>query len=278
MVDKINHKELAISRLATQFKESTNLISYIKALLLEADNLEQVFCDLLEKRWIDTAEGVQLDIIGAIVGQTREFVDAEIFDYFGFADNPQAQSFGSLGNPSTGGRFIFEGEPTTGLRLLTDEEYRLFIRARILRNSTSSTPEEIISQIRFLFNSPLVIYSEIDNFDFDAFENLFGFLGYPDAKSLGTLSDLESGGVFVGLNSYSLVPSYRISIGRRLGINEKSIVRDTDIIPKTAGVQVEYVTEFDSNRFFGFLGIPNSDGFGTLSNPELGGEFGNLIF
>lgn len=235
MADKINHKELAISRLATQFRESTNLINYIRALLIEADTLEQVFCDLLEKRWIDTAEGVQLDILGAIVGQSREFIDAEIFDYFGFADNPQAQSFGTVQDASVGGRFRLVDEVTTGIRQLSDDEYRLFIRARISRNTTSSTPEDIIAQIRYVFGSPLVLLSDGDTF-------------------------------------------YEVSIGKRLSLNEKSILSDTDIIPKTAGVQATYVTEFDTSNFFGFQGVPNSAGLGALTNPDQGGKFGNLIF
>lgn len=235
MIEKIDHKTLAVSRLATQFRDSTNLISYIRSLLLEANTLEQVFCDLLEKRWIDTAEGVQLDILGSIVGQNREFVDAEIFEYFGFADNPQAQSFGTLGDVGIGGRFIFVDEPTTGIRQLTDEEYRKFIKARISRNSTSSTPEDIITQISFIFDSPLVLFVDGDT-------------------------------------------KYEISIGRKLGLNEKSILLDTNIVPKTAGVQATYVTEFDTNNFFGFQGLPNSLGLGSVSNPSQGGKLGNLIF
>lgn len=234
MVDKIDHIERGIGRLATQFKSSENLINYIKSLLSEANTLEQVFCDLLDKRWLDTAEGVQLDIIGAIVGQGREFIDAEIFAYFGFFNNFQAQGFGSLGNPSLGGRFRAVDEETLGLRLLSDDEYRLFIKARIARNSTSSTPEEIISQIKFLFDSPLVLISEG-------------------------------------------AASYQISIGKVLSLNEKAILLNTDIVPKTAGVTVSYVTEFDGNDFFGFAGVPGASGFGSVSNPSLGGTFGNLI-
>lgn len=234
MVDKINHKELAVSRLATQFRDSTNLISYIQALLVESDNLEQIFCDIIDKRWLDTAEGVQLDILGAIVGQSREFVDSEIFDYFGFAANPIAQSFGSVNDPTVGGRFIFAGEPTTGIRQLIDDEYRVFIRARIARNSTMSTPEDIITQVRYIFGSPLVLFVDGDT-------------------------------------------KYEVSIGRKLTLNEKSILTNTDIIPKTASVQVSYVTEFDSNDFFGFQGVPNSAGLGSLTNADQGGTFGNLI-
>ncbi len=82
MISKaIDHKALAVSRVATQYRDSVNLIGYIKSLLYEADTLEQVFNELLEKRWIDTADGVNLDILGSIVGQSREFIDAEIFEY-----------------------------------------------------------------------------------------------------------------------------------------------------------------------------------------------------
>lgn len=234
--ETINHKDLAVSRLATQYRDSVKLIAYIKSLLYEADTLEQVFKDLLEKRWIETATGVNLDILGSIVGQTREFIDAEIFEYFGFADNPIAQSFGTLSDPGLGGRFIEIGESTVGIRLLSDEEYRLFIKARIIRNTTSSTPEEIISQLRYLFDSPLVLIVE------------------------------------------GVEASYEISIGRRLSLNEKSIISQTDIIPKTAGVSASYVTEFYGDDFFSFQGIPGSEGFGSVNNSELGGKFGQLIF
>lgn len=275
MVSKIDHKELAISRLATQFKESANLIQYIKTLLLEADTLEQVFLDLLENRWIDTAVGVNLDVLGSIVGQSREFIDAEIFDYFGFYNHPQAQSFGSL-TTGEGGRFVYLGEPITGIRLLNDEEYRLFIKARIVRNYSSSTPENIISQIRYVFNSPLVFYSEIDSFDFDRFTDLFSFEGYAYPNSFGSLTDTMLGSPFSDLAIRNIFPYYRLDIGRVLSLNEKSILKDTDIIAKTAGVKVFYVSEFDSERFFGF--INGSDGMGSVSNSDIGGKLGSLIF
>lgn len=235
MSDIIDHKELAESRLATQFKESVNLINYIKVLLYEADTLEQVYRDILNKRWIDTAEGTNLDILGAIVGQFRELVDAEIFDYFGFYDNPQAQSFGTITDVGIGGRFRRINESSTGIRELNDDEYRKFIRARIVRNATRSTPENIISQLKFIFESPLVLFVDGDT-------------------------------------------SYEVSIGRKLTLNEKSILADTDIIPKTAGVNASYVTEFDGENFFGFGGVPGSLGFGSVYNSSLGGKFGELMF
>jgi len=229
MTDVINHKELAIKRLAVEFRESTNLIAYIKTLLVEADTLEEVFQDLLEKRWIDTAEGVQLDVVGAIVGQPRILVDATILFYFGFATAPGAQSFGTLTDPNVGGRFRSKDELTTGNRTLTDDEYRLFIRARVIKNSITPTLPALQDFLKFLFNVDQVIiidgkmhynvqigriltlnekafllntdlvpkvksvgasYQEYDS------TNAFGFKGVPTSLGFGSVNDSSIGGKF----------------------------------------------------------------------------------
>lgn len=238
--EKIDHKALAISRLATQFRESANLIAYIKALLNEANTLEDVHCSLIERRTIDTATGVNLDIIGAIVGQSREQIDAEIFHYFGFSPHPQANSFGSSSDPSVGGRWRKSGESITGIRLLTDEEYRVFIRARITRNYTSVTAQEVIDALQFIFEDLPVLL-------------------------------VQSG-----------IAAYQLSFGRELTLNEIAILKDTDIIPRPAGVQVSYVAIYNPVNFFAFgssngVGIPNARGFGS-SNGVGGGQFASSIF
>jgi len=158
MATEINHEELAISRLASEYKESVNLINYIKTLLLEAQTLEDVFQSLLTDRWLDTATGTTLDIIGSIVGESRKFVDASDFFYFAYQGNAQADSFGSILDTGLGSRFRSVNEITTGFRYLTDDEYRVWIRARISKNSSHSTPEDIIGQISFLFDSQLIIF------------------------------------------------------------------------------------------------------------------------
>lgn len=235
MAELINHKELAESRLATEYKQSVKLISYIKALLLEANTLESVFQNLLTERWIDTAKGVNLDILGSIVGQPRDIVAAELFGYFGFAVNLESGPFGSVSDPTLGDKFRAIGQPITGNRELSDEEYRIWIRARIAKNRTSSTPEDIISQLQLIFGTTQIL--------------------------------------FIDGNT-----EYNVSIGRLLTGDEKSILLNFDIIPKTAGVRANYVTQYDDSNFFSFSGIPGSNGFGSLSSPALGGKFGKLIF
>lgn len=233
-MNNIDHSELALKRLATEFRESKNLISYILTLIKENQSLEQIFQDLIFRRSIDLSTGKTLDIIGSIVGQSREFIDAEVFDYFGFQSNPQSQSFGSVVSPALGGRFRAVDEITQGLRLLSDEEYRTFIRARITRNNIRATPENIIEIIKFIFGAAQVIIEEGDT-------------------------------------------SYSVDIGVNLTLNQKAVLFQTDIVPKTAGVSVYYRSQYDSNSFFSFTGIPLSRGFGSINNPSLGGKFANLI-
>lgn len=77
MVLITNHFERAISLLASQFRFNkpdgslTNLQKLIKALVIPAQELEDVNYQLLTLRWLSTAQGVQLDEIGVILGLPR---------------------------------------------------------------------------------------------------------------------------------------------------------------------------------------------------------------
>jgi len=163
-IEKIDNIELGVSRLVTQFREATNFINYIKALLREADTLEEISCQLLEDRYLATALGRQLDIIGEIVGQPRILIDSTAFEYFGFTGAIGANSFGTLTNPTIGARFKSIHDPIAGNRTLLDEEYRVFIRARIIKNSTTGTIQEVIDAIKRIqpsFESVTVIGGDL---------------------------------------------------------------------------------------------------------------------
>lgn len=233
MAEQIDHNALAVSRLVTEFRESPKLKGYIEALLSEANPLEQVLQDVITERWLDNAVGTQLDILGEIVGQSRILVDATIVFYFGFDPAPGAQSFGSVSSPSVGGRFRDVDESTTGNRTLTDDEYRVFIKARIIKNSIIPTLQETVDFFKFLFSVNQVIILDGDMF-------------------------------------------YIVQIGRLLTLNEKAFLSNTDLIPKVAGVAVSY-QEYEEASAFGFGGVPNSLGFGSVSNPLIGGKFASII-
>lgn len=233
MHNLIDHQALAISRLATEFRESTNLINYIETLLIEANNIENNIQDVVDLRWIDTATGVNLDVLGFIVGQSRTLIDASTLFYFGFSPDPGASSFGTIQDPGIGGRFRGVDESTLGNRRLIDAEYRVFIRARIIKNSIIPTLENMVSFLKFLIN-----VDQVNIIDGDM--------------------------------------HYVVQLGKILSANEKAFLLNTDLVPKVAAVSIGY-QEYDGENAFGFLGIPTSKGFGSVSNSALGGKFSSII-
>lgn len=145
-LNKLDHEAQAVSRLLTQFREAPNLQGYIKALMSEANPIECALIDTLAGRSINTAIGAQLDVLGVIVGQQREVIDASPLTFFGYAGAPGAEAYGAA-------RYLSEGEPTTGTRLLTDDEYRLFIKARIAKNQSRGDINGLVDLISFLIDS-----------------------------------------------------------------------------------------------------------------------------
>lgn len=153
MSDTINHTTQAISRLLTQYREASNLIAYISAFTDESDQLETMFQDLLNDRWIDTAEGAQLDIIGLIVGQSRVVAAFQANPFFGFLGSIGAGTFGTLADSGIGEVFITLSDTEFETGTLTDAEYRIFIRARIQKNHTNATIEDVITVVNEIVSS-----------------------------------------------------------------------------------------------------------------------------
>lgn len=159
-IDPIDHLETAESRIITEYRETVNLIGYIKALLVEADNIEFHSFDMLDKRNIDNAFGETLDILGSLVGRSRSVLTSSELDFFGFLGAFNSGTFGTIADPFIGEVFKSASDADDGSRLLSDEEYRVYIRSAIMKNNTNATPENIISIIQFLFNTTSVEYTE----------------------------------------------------------------------------------------------------------------------
>lgn len=68
----LNHVTEALSLLLTQFKGKPGIEELITAYVTQLQELEDAFADLLNNRTIETAEGVQLDGLGKLIGLQRE--------------------------------------------------------------------------------------------------------------------------------------------------------------------------------------------------------------
>lgn len=237
MFEKINHEDLVRDKIISHYRES-NVVDWIIALLSEANNLEDVFSNIIKSRMLDHARDAELDVIGYIVGQSRILVDANVFNYFGFSPNSQANSFGTTIDPSVGGRFRSVREPSIGFRTLNDDEYKLLIRSRIIKNNTGVTREDIISQLKFLFNAPSVIVTE------ETMKICF----------------------LIG----RILTSNEVAIIENTDILPKPTGVTMCFLGSYDGTGVT------GSTFFGFAGIPNSSGFDDVNNPGSGGTLGSI--
>ena len=232
----------ARSRVTEQFKDKVVFDKYIQLLVSVSEEQQLVLKDLMQKRSIDTAEGVQLDILGDIVGQPRTLIDTALLKYFAFDTYPDAQSFGDLNDNSLGGYFYSLGSSLSGNTLLNDEQYRLFIKAKIIKNKTTATPNDFLEFISFVFGTKLNNIITEGNAEFT---------------------------VLVGkeLNSFEkALLTYTSNIDGY----------DVPFVPKPVGVKINY-GQFPSDNFFGFTGVPGAKGYGDINDLSLGGKFATLI-
>ena len=230
--------QVARSRYTEQFKGKPIFEKYIRLLLSGYEELQAAARQLQQERSIDTAVGAQLDNIGEIVGRPRGLVSATIFEYFGFEDKPLAGTFGSLTDPSVGAPWYSIGAPTTIAREPSDEEYRLLIKAKIIKNRTLSRPEDVIEAYKFLFNTGSII-----------------------------LSEPVTGKVQIGIGKILS------TIERGLLFDVEGV---GTLLPKTLGVEYSY-SEFNAGRVFSTEGFPGGQGTGDLNDSSVGGFLTNII-
>lgn len=144
------------NHLIGQFKGKRVLRAILEALGEEMDELEQVFADLRDKRWIDTGEGAQLDGIGTIVNQPRQIADAIQIAFFGFQGQDNALGFEQ-------GRFRDQWETWLQSVNLSDPEYRKLLWLKVFKNISTGTAEDTIVSTRRIFDAPYVVLSELGN-------------------------------------------------------------------------------------------------------------------
>lgn len=151
-----DHAQAMLNRLLVQFAGSKNLEAIICVLGNRLNKLEQVFAELQDKRWIDTAEGVQLDGCGVIVDQSRLIDKAIALPFFGFKDQPAARGFGKA-------RFRTRLESHLTTAKLADPEYCKMIKAKVAKNISLGTSEEVIASFATIFDAQKVVLTELDN-------------------------------------------------------------------------------------------------------------------
>lgn len=133
----------AYGELLNQFRDAPGILSFLEAIFNRIEDTDGLLAALLTKRDLESAEGVWLDILGAIVGVRRPVAlipDENIFTMknVGDPDDPDL-SFGDAVPPTSGGYFqTLAGVRFPDAGLVDDDTFRVFLKAKIY--STSSSP------------------------------------------------------------------------------------------------------------------------------------------
>jgi hypothetical protein len=157
----LDHQALGRSRVATQYTESQKFLAYVRALLDSSVELETVLQQVAAQTDIDVAEGVNLDVIGEIVGINRILPNSIAVKFFGFEGQPGGDVFGEENQLGIGSRFRDELESETDTSVIADPGYRLLIRAKIVKNHARGTCEDILQGLAYLFNAPLTVVDDL---------------------------------------------------------------------------------------------------------------------
>lgn len=235
---EIDFLESVRERNTEEFKDKTVIDKYLQLMTMPLQEAHEQIKKMLVVRDIDVAVGLQLDVIGRIVGINRLLNSFDLYEYFGFEGELNADTFGSVSNEE-GGFFKSLNSAIGGDFLLSDEAYRFFIKAQVIKNSTASTPDQLLDFMSFLFGADTKVY-------------------------------YRGGGATMTILFGRELDSFERNI--LLFYNTEQGYRSRFII-KTLGVGVNFGT-FDQNNFFAFQGFPNAKGFGELKD-SYGYDYGN---
>lgn len=109
---------------------------------------------------IDVARGVNLDLCGKHVGQSRILAGLAPRGLFGFRGAHGAGPF--RWRAAFGGMWYRNGDPTTESVTLSDEDYRFLIKCRIARNYQVGTVDDISDALEFIFDENSTVFDQYD--------------------------------------------------------------------------------------------------------------------
>ena len=132
-----------------QYARASNLRQYIDCFGGVYDDLRVAAVDAIQKRYLNEAAAQQLSDVAVLVGAMRRLPVAKPIGYFGYYDQPQSQrpSVGDDAQPNTGGILRGDMDQDSKDFILTDEGLRCFINAKVIKNLSCQTAEDVIAFI-----------------------------------------------------------------------------------------------------------------------------------
>lgn len=189
-----DHSARALARQWGIYSENPNISWLIERMASQVQEAEDAFYQLIAERWLDTAVGNQLDMLGEILGVDRNALDD---DDYRLALKAAVARYKSSGRPE---------QVITSFKLLVESD-RVFL-SEVFPAEVNITAVGSIDAI----GSGSAILEAMDKtlaagVSFDAMiladENPFVFDGYPfpEGRGFGTVTDPSIGGVFASILS-----------------------------------------------------------------------------
>ena len=214
--------------LVQQYKHAVKINKLYRALLAESDPLEQLWLHLKLRVFIDHAAGVQLDVIGRIISLERPIVEQDPAIVYSFDGPTDGRGFSGVDRSDVGG--VFNGLDPVAIGFLDDFRYRNLLRAKIMRNVTRCTIDDMAEFARFVFGAGVTIINGLGFIDvnierqltiyeqqqiaslfpvpagvrlriksYSVLDNPFGFAGNAESSGFGSVALPQTGGGFSGL-------------------------------------------------------------------------------
>ncbi|ARM70528.1 structural protein [Shewanella phage SppYZU05] len=145
--------ERMIKKVWYQYRNSPNFLAYLSCFLDELSDTEKVLDEVIAKRYYGTAEGVQLDVVGSLVGAERILKGVVLAGNFGYLQSAESMGMGREDDPSLGGPLRSVTDAGVEDIVLDDVLFMNWIDARIIKNNTACNIEDIITFFKLMLNN-----------------------------------------------------------------------------------------------------------------------------
>jgi hypothetical protein len=159
-------QEIFEGLLVSQYYNSPNFREFSNAYLIEMDFLFEHIERVFSGRFLEFAEGTQLDIIGDIVGVSSEL--GLLTSNYGFLESLNSGTFGTVGDEDRGSIWNTR-TPSYDPITLSDSQYRRAVRAKAVCNGAKYHNVDFMYEILFIIigEVPKVIRLEADTSAFN---------------------------------------------------------------------------------------------------------------
>jgi Protein of unknown function (DUF2612) len=161
MSTPIDHVVLGLSRVTQEYQQAPDFLAYLSALLVAPADIEAAGQAVEASLDIDVAVGTQLDLIGRLIGLSRDVPNGYPLPFFGFLDTPAGLPYGDTA-VGGGGLFYEAGAVSTTTWHLDDITYRKFLHARVLRNRSTGAIPDFVAILQLIFPSDDIIVQDVD--------------------------------------------------------------------------------------------------------------------